>query len=141
MASVNKVILVGHLGQDPEIRHMESGDAVANLSIATSESWTDKNSGERRKKTEWHRVVIFGKTAEIAGKYLTKGSQIYIEGKLQTRKWTDKDGIDRYTTEIVLQGWGGVMQMLGGKGEQRRNEQPQHLPPQTNTAGDDDVPF
>lgn len=111
MASVNKVILIGNVGRDPETRYMPSGDAMVNLSLATSEQWKDKN-GEKQEKTEWHRVVIFGKTAEIAGQYLRKGSQIYIEGRLQTRKWTDKEGQERYTTEIVAD----RMQMLGSRG-------------------------
>ena len=100
MASVNKVILVGHLGKDPEVRYMPNGDQVTNLTIATSEQWTDKATNEKKEATEWHRVVMFRKLAEIAGQYLKKGSQVYIEGKLKTRKWQDKDGSDRYTTEI-----------------------------------------
>ncbi|MER1793110.1 single-stranded DNA-binding protein [Proteus mirabilis] len=110
---VCKVILIGYLGQDPEIRYMPSGGAVANLTLATSESWRDKQTGEMKEKTEWHRVCIFGKLAEIAGEYLRKGSQVYIEGSLQTRKWTDQNGQDRYTTEVVVN-VGGTMQMLGG---------------------------
>lgn len=112
---VNKVILVGNLGKDPEIRYMPSGGAVANITLATSESWKDKNTGEQKEKTEWHNVSIFGKLAEIAGEYLRKGSQIYIEGALQTRKWQDQSGNDRYTTEVVVQGFNGTMQMLGGR--------------------------
>jgi single-strand DNA-binding protein len=111
MASVNKVILVGNVGRDPEIRYMPSGDAMANLSLATTDTWKDKN-GEKQEKTEWHRVVIFGKTAEVAGQYVKKGSQIYIEGRLQTRKWTDKEGQEKYSTEIVAD----RMQMLGSRG-------------------------
>lgn len=110
MASVNKVILVGNLGRDPEVRYMPSGDAMANLNLATTDTWKDKG-GEKQEKTEWHRVVMFGKTAEIAGEYLKKGSQVYIEGRLQTRKWTDKEGQERYTTEIVAD----RMQMLGSR--------------------------
>ena len=110
MASVNKVILIGNLGRDPEVRYMPSGDAVANLNIATTEKWKDKN-GEQQEQTEWHRVAFFGRQAEICGEYLRKGSQVYIEGRLQTRKWTDKDGNERYTTEIR----GDRMQMLGGR--------------------------
>ena len=110
---INKVILVGNLGQDPEIRYTADGRPIANFSIATSESWKDKNSGEKREKTEWHRVVVFGKLAEICGEYLSKGRQVYIEGKLQTRKWQGQDGQDRYTTEIVIDGFTGTMQMLG----------------------------
>jgi single-strand DNA-binding protein len=112
---INKVILVGNLGNDPEIRYMPSGGAVANITIATSESWRDKATGEQREKTEWHRVALFGKLAEVAGEYLRKGSQVYIEGQLQTRKWQDQNGQDRYTTEVVVQGFNGVMQMLGGR--------------------------
>lgn len=110
MASVNKVILVGNLGRDPEVRYMPSGDAMANLNLATTDTWKDKG-GEKQEKTEWHRVVMFGKTAEIAGEYLKKGSQVYVEGRLQTRKWTDKEGQERYTTEIVAD----RMQMLGSR--------------------------
>lgn len=114
---VNKVILVGNLGGDPEVRYMPSGGAVANITIATSESWRDKATGEQREKTEWHRVALFGKLAEVAGEYLRKGSQVYIEGQLQTRKWQDQSGQDRYTTEVVVQGYNGVMQMLGGRAQ------------------------
>ena len=115
MAGVNKVIIVGNLGQDPEVKFMPSGEAVANISIATSETWKDKQTGEQKEKTEWHRVSMFGKLAEIAGEYLKKGSKVYIEGKLQTRKWQNAEGKDQYTTEVVLQGYNGVMQMLDGK--------------------------
>jgi len=113
---VNKVILVGNLGQDPEVRYTPGGAAITNISIATSDSWKDKNTGQMQEKTEWHRVVFFGKLAEIAGEYLHKGSQVYVEGKLQTRKWQDKQGQDRYSTEVVVDGFNGVMQMLGGRG-------------------------
>ena len=112
---VNKVILVGNLGKDPEVRYTPNGKAVATLTLATSESWKDQ-SGQIQEKTEWHRVSMFGKLAEIAGEYLRKGSQVYIEGKLQTRKWQNKEGQDQYTTEIVLDPFNGVMQMLGSKG-------------------------
>ena len=112
---VNKVIILGNLGNDPEIRSFPNGGAVANLTIATSESWRDKQTGEQREKTEWHRVAVFGKLAEIAGEYLRKGSQVYIEGALQTRKWQDQNGQDRYTTEVVVQGFNGVMQMIGSR--------------------------
>jgi single-strand DNA-binding protein len=112
---VNKVILVGNLGQDPEVRFAANGSAIANITIATSESWRDKATGEQREKTEWHRVVLFGKLAEVAGEYLRKGSQVYIEGQLKTRKWQDQNGQDRYTTEVVVQGYNGVMQMMGGR--------------------------
>ncbi|WP_199609693.1 single-stranded DNA-binding protein [Flocculibacter collagenilyticus] len=113
---VNKVILIGTLGQDPEVRYMPNGNAVANISLATNESWKDKNTGQMQEKTEWHRIVIFGKLAEIAGEYLKKGSQAYFEGKLQTRKWQDQQGQDKYTTEVVVD-MGGQMQMLGGRGD------------------------
>lgn len=112
MSSVNKVILIGNLGRDPEVRYMPSGDAMANIAVATTENWKDKDGG-KQEKTEWHRIVMFGKVAEIAGEYLKKGSQAYFEGRLQTRKWTDKEGAERYTTEIVAD----RMQMLGGKRE------------------------
>jgi single-strand DNA-binding protein len=118
MASLNKVILIGNLGRDPETRYAPSGDAICNVTIATTETWKDKASGERKEATEWHRVVFFGRLAEIASQYLRKGSQVYVEGRLQTRKWQDKDGQDRYSTEIR----GDVMQMLGrreGGGEPR----------------------
>ena len=116
--SVNKVTLIGNLGRDPEIKTMKSGDQVANLSIATSEKWRDKDSGDMREKTEWHRVVIFNeKLAEVAEKYLREGSSVYLEGQLQTRKWTDQQGQEKYTTEIVLQRYRGELTMLGGKGD------------------------
>ena len=114
MRGVNKVILVGTLGQDPDVKYAANGNAIANLSVATSEEWNDKNTGQKQQKTEWHRVSMFGKLAEIAGQYLTKGSQVYLEGKLQTRKWQDQNGQDRYSTEVVLSGFDGTMQMLGG---------------------------
>lgn len=138
MASVNKVIIVGALGRDPEIRYMPNGDAACNLSVATSESWKDK-SGEKQERTEWHRISMFGKLAEIAGQYLAKGSSVYLEGKLQTRKWTDKDGVDKYTTEIIAD----RMQMLGGKEsrQERQESQPsrQQRPPADDF--DDSIPF
>lgn len=111
MASVNKVIIVGNLGRDPETRYMPNGDAVTNIAVATTESWKDKNSGEKKELTEWHRITFYRKLAEIAGQYLKKGSQIYVEGRLQTRKWTDKEGVERYTTEIIAD----TMQMLGSR--------------------------
>ena len=148
---VNKVILVGNLGKDPEMRYMPSGDAVANFSIATTESWNDRQSGEKVEKTEWHNIVVFRKLAEICGEYLRKGSQVYIEGKLQTSKWQDKaTGTDRYKTEIVC----NEMQMLGGRagagmpesrpaGQAPQSASPQ--PQQTSSAPandfDDDIPF
>src|SRR3954463_13402850 len=114
--SVNKVILVGNLGKDPEVRRMTSGEPIVNLSLATSESWRDKASGERKEKTEWHRVVIFNKNlADVAEKYLKKGAKVYIEGQLQTRKWTDKDGAEKYSTEVVLQNFRGELTMLDGR--------------------------
>jgi single-strand DNA-binding protein len=151
MASVNKVILVGNLGKDPETRYMPNGDAVTNVVIATSESWKDKNSGEKKEATEWHRVVFFRKLAEIASQYLRKGSQVYIEGALKTRKWQNKDGQDQYTTEIVAD----EMRMLGSKGDRPSNdggqgphgdssEQPAQQNATTKSAefdNDDDIPF
>lgn len=120
---VNKVILVGHLGQDPEVRYLPSGGAVANMNLATSETWTDKSTGEQKENTEWHRVVLFGKLAEIAGEYLRKGAQVYIEGQLRTRTWQDEQNVTRYVTEILVNN-NGTMQMLGagngGKGTRLR---------------------
>lgn len=140
---VNKVIILGNLGRDPEIRYMPNGGAVANLAVATSEKWKDKNTGADQERTEWHRIVIFGKLAEIVGEYLKKGSQAYFEGKLQTRKWQDKDGQDRYTTEIVA----NTMQMLGGKQDGQEQAQRQ-IPPQqpgghdmSGDGFDSDIPF
>ncbi|SES74536.1 single-stranded DNA-binding protein [Thorsellia anophelis] len=130
---VNKVILLGNLGQDPEVRFMQNGDPVATLTVATSESWRDKQTGETRDKTEWHRVVIFGKLAEIAQQYLKKGSQVYLEGALQTRKWQDQQGIERYTTEVVLSGFNGTMQMVGGRTGSGQNNY--DAPPMGNAGG------
>jgi single-strand DNA-binding protein len=114
--SVNKVILVGNLGKDPEVRRMTSGDPIVNLSVATSENWRDKATGEKKEKTEWHRVVIFNKNlADVAEKYLRKGAKVYLEGALQTRKWTDKDGHEKYSTEVVLQNFNGTLVMLDGR--------------------------
>ena len=143
MGSINKVILVGNLGRDPEVRHSPDGNKIVNISLATSESWTDKSSGERREKTEWHRVVIFNDhLGEIAEKYLKKGSQVYLEGQLQTRKWTTSDGLERYTTEIVLKKFNGTLTMLGGGNE----GSPEVVPPpiienETNKILDDEIPF
>ena len=144
---INKVILIGNLGQDPETRAMPSGSSVANLRIATSESWKDKQSGEMKERTEWHSVAMFGRLAEIAGEYLRKGSQVYIEGRLRTRKWQDKQGQDRYSTEIVAD----QMQMLGGKGggmggadaEGPPRERPATRAQAAEPAAelDDDIPF
>ena len=116
--SVNKVILVGNLGRDPEVRFAQDGSRIANLSVATSETWKDKQSGERREKTEWHRVVIFNdRLADVAEKYLRKGSKVYIEGSLQTRKWTGQDGVEKYSTEVVLSRFKGELTMLDGRGD------------------------
>lgn len=138
--SVNKVTLVGNLGKDPEVRSMQNGSKVANLSIATSESWKDKASGERKEKTEWHRVVIFGQLAETAERFLKKGSKVYLEGSLQTRKWTDKDGAEKYSTEVVLQGFGANLTMLDGKpqGDDRPVADNARA---TAASDDDDLPF
>ncbi|EBW6364062.1 TPA: single-stranded DNA-binding protein [Salmonella enterica subsp. enterica serovar Muenchen] len=157
---LNKVMLIGHLGQDPEVRYLPNGNAVAMLSLATSDTWKDKQTGEQKDRTEWHRVVIYGKLAEIAGEYLRKGSQVYIEGELRTRKWTDQSGQERYTTEVVVS-MQGSMQMLGsrgngGNGQQQGSQgQPQQpagrsysgTPPKQHPANeppmdfDDDIPF
>ena len=150
---INKVILVGNLGKDPDTRYMPSGKAVTNFSIATSESWTDKQSGDKQERTEWHNIVLFDKLGEIAAEYLRKGSQVYIEGSLRTRKWQDKEGKDRYTTEIV----GRDMQMLGGRGGagggsgaagggESRPSRPaatedRGAPPAEDAGFDDDIPF
>jgi single-strand DNA-binding protein len=146
---VNKVIIVGNLGSDPEIKYMPSGDAVCNLSVATTDSWKDKQSGEKVEHTEWHRVVMFRRLAEISGEYLRKGSQVYIEGKLKTRKWQDQSGNDRYTTEIEAR----EMQMLGGRGGSDSMSggapapQARSAPPAAAQSGggspsfDDDIPF
>ena len=153
MASVNKAIIIGHLGRDPETRYTSGGDAVCNFSVATSESWNDKATGEKKEQTEWHRISTFGKVAEISGKYLKKGSQVYVEGSIHTRKWTDKDGQERYTTEIR----GDVMRMLGSKDSQSsggnydsggdQDARPPRQPRQPGTATGgfhdlgDDIPF
>lgn len=157
---VNKVILVGNLGQDPEVRYMPNGGAVVNLSLATSDTWTDKQTGDKKDRTEWHRVVLYGKLAEIASEYLRKGSQVYIEGALRTRKWTDQSGVEKYTTEVVVS-QSGTMQMLGGRnsavngqqqggwGQPQQPAGPSHsgTPPQKHPANeppmdfDDDIPF
>ena len=156
---VNKVIIVGNLGKDPECRYSNSGSAITNFSVATGETWKDKQTGEDRSKTEWHRVVIFGKLAEIAAEFLQKGAQVYIEGELRTRKWTNQQGQDQYTTEIVLQGYDAVMQMLSGtkprsgqpqqqpqqqQQQQRPQQQQQQRPPHYDEPPmdfDDDIPF
>src|SRR5262249_17782871 len=123
--SVNKVVLVGNLGRDPEVRRLSSGEPVVNLSVATTESWRDKASGERKERTEWHRVGIFNENlAKVAEQYLHKGSKVYLEGQLQTRKWTDKDGAEKYTTEVVLQRFRGELVMLDSRGDSDRGERP-----------------
>ncbi len=140
---LNKVMLIGNLGADPEVRYTSGGSAVANLRLATAESWRDKESGDLQERTEWHRVVFFGRTAEVAGEYLKKGSQIYVEGRLQTRKWQDRDGNDRYTTEIV----GNDMQMLGSRGggsvpaRGGAEPSPASSPEPPLDDFDDDIPF
>jgi single-strand DNA-binding protein len=145
---INKVILIGNLGNDPEVRYMPSGGAVTTISLATSEAWKDKSTGENQERTEWHRVVFFNRLAEIAGEYLRKGSKVYVEGSLRTRKWQDKSGVDRYTTEIV----GSEMQMLDGKGMgggEARQASPSHDHHDHSSQGnapaapafDDDIPF
>ena len=137
--SLNKVILIGNLGNDPDVRHTQSGKAIVNLSVATSESWKDKDTGERREKTEWHRVVIFSEgLAKVAQQYLKKGSKVYVEGQLQTRKWQDQSGNDRYSTEVVLTGFNGTLTMLDGGGNPPNREQVQDL---DNQALDDEIPF
>lgn len=150
MASVNKVIIVGNLGRDPESRNMPSGDAVTNIAVATTDKWKDKATGEKKEATEWHRVVFFGRTAEIARDYLQKGSQVYIEGSLKTRKYTDKDGVEKYATEIKAD----ILQLLGGRPAEGGAPAPQQRPapapqPQRQAAqsrpapsyDDDDIPF
>jgi single-strand DNA-binding protein len=143
MASVNKAILVGHLGKDPEIRATNNGDKIANLSVATSESWRDKASGERKEKTEWHKVVIFNEgLAKLAESYLRKGSKVYLEGALQTRKWTDKDGVEKYSTEIVLQKYRGELVLLDSKGDSDATPSRADRPAETFNADlDDEIPF
>lgn len=147
MASINKVILVGNLGRDPEVRYMPDGQAVCNLSLATTDTWKDKTSGEKKEATEWHRIVFYGRAAEVAGEYLKKGSQVFVEGSIRTRKWQDKEGNDRYTTEIK----GDLMQMLGakpaGSGDRQDTDQRDSRPaPAKKPAGkfddmEDDIPF
>lgn len=143
--SVNKVILVGNLGRDPEIRTLNSGDRVANLTVATSETWRDKMSGERKEKTEWHRVVIFNDNlAKIAEQYLRKGSTVYLEGSLQTRKWTDQQGVEKYSTEVVLQKFRGELTLLGGKADSGSDDYQapaQHKQPEQSFELDDEIPF
>lgn len=150
---INKAILIGNLGSDPDVRTLPSGDAVANISLATSESWTDRNTGELHDRTEWHRVALFGRVAEIAGEYLRKGSRIYVEGRLRTRKWQTADGIERYTTEVIVDARGS-MQMLDGRAVQEpapapkpeppkpaRNARQPKAKPKPALIEDDDIPF
>jgi single-strand DNA-binding protein len=134
MAGINKVILVGNLGAKPEIKYASNGNAISNLSVATSESWTDKSTGQKQDRTEWHRVSLFGKVAEIAGQYLDKGSKVYVEGKLQTRKWQDQNGQDRYTTEVVVSGFNGTLQMLDRRDDMNSNPASQSSQPQSKAA-------
>ena len=145
MAGINKVIIVGFLGNDPDVRTMPNGELVANITVATSESWTDKNTGERKETTEWHRIVLYRRLAEIAGQYLTKGSQVYIEGRLKTRKWQDSNGQDRYTTEIQ----GDNSQMLGGRQDEPKQQaksskakpEPLSAIAEQGDSFDDNIPF
>lgn len=144
MAGINKVIIVGNLGNDPEIRTMPNGEMIANISVATSESWTDKNTGEKKTQTEWHRIVLYRRLAEIAGQYLKTGSQVYIEGRLKTRKWQDSNGQDRYTTEIQ----GDNLQMLGGRQDEPKQAKSGEAKPNPSSAMteqgdsfDDNTPF
>ena len=148
MSGINKVILVGNVGAKPEVKYSSNASAVANLSVATSETWNDKNSGEKQERTEWHRVSLYGKLAEIAGQYLDKGSKVYVEGKLQTRKWQDQSGQDRYTTEIVVSGYGGTLQMLDRResmtsSSQDRSKQSNNdtVEVADNSGFEDDIPF
>tara|TARA_B100000959_G_scaffold72216_1_gene76612 strand:+ start:861 stop:1319 length:459 start_codon:yes stop_codon:yes gene_type:complete len=152
MAGINKVILVGNLGAKPEIKYASNGNAISNLSIATSESWTDKSTGQKQERTEWHRVSLFGKVAEIAGQYLDKGSKVYVEGKLQTRKWQDQNGQDRYTTEVVISGYNGTLQMLDRRDDMNSSAPSQQSQPQASQPApaitpvapdefEDDIPF
>lgn len=137
MASLNKATLIGNLGADPEVRYMTNGDCVCNIRLATTETWKDKASGEQQEATEWHRVTFYRRLGEVAGQYLKKGSQVYIEGKLTTRKWQDKDGQDRYTTEIVA----NEMKMLGGRRDGESGKQQQARPAASVNDLDDDIPF
>jgi single-strand DNA-binding protein len=143
---LNQVSLIGNLGRDPEVKTMNNGDKVCNISIATSERWKDKSSGEQKEKTEWHRVVIFGPLADIAGRYLSKGSKVFVQGQLRTRKWQDQSGADRYSTEVVLSGFNSVMQMLDPKGTNTSNSSHDDQgdgPPSADAGGslDDEIPF
>jgi len=147
MSGVNKVILVGNLGREPEIKYASNGAAIANMAIATSESWNDKNTGQKQEKTEWHRVVVFGKLAEIVQQYVHKGSKVYVEGQLKTRKWQNKEGVDVYTTEVVLSGFGGVLQMLDSRNSSPQQEHVPQVakdpitPVKADNAFEDEIPF
>ena len=151
MAGINKVILVGNLGAKPEVKYASNGNAISNLSVATSESWTDKSTGQKQERTEWHRVSLFGKLAEIAGQYLDKGSKVYIEGKLQTRKYTDKEGIERWTTDIVVSGFNGTLQMLDRRDDSsssapskdvtEKGQTEPSITPVSKDEFEDDIPF
>ena len=151
MAGINKVILVGNLGAKPEVKYASNGNAISNLSVATSESWTDKSTGQKQERTEWHRVSLYGKLAEIAGQYLDKGSKVYVEGKLQTRKWQDQSGQDRYTTEIVVSGFNGTLQMLDRREDSsseaptddvtEKSKQEPSITPVSKDEFEDDIPF
>jgi single-strand DNA-binding protein len=144
MSNVNKTLILGRVGKDPEVRYMPNGGAVANLSVATSERWKDKNSGEQKEETEWHRVVFYNRLAEIAGDYAKKGTLVFIEGKLKTRKWTDKDGIDRYTTEVIgssLQLCGGGADIDVGSKRQLETRKEKQMPPVGVRDLSEDVPF
>ena len=141
MTSLNRATLIGNLGRDPEIRSTQTGDKVASLSLATAESWKDRNSGERRERTEWHRVVVWGNLAEIAERYLRKGSKVMIEGQIQTRKWSDQSGQDRYTTEIVVRGFDGKILMLDKAEERPTVNDPGQQGPIGGPDLDDEIPF
>ena len=151
MAGINKVILIGNLGAKPEVKYASNGNAISNLSVATSESWTDKSTGQKQERTEWHRVSLFGKLAEIAGQYLDKGSKVYVEGKLQTRKWQDQNGQDRYTTEVVVSGFNGTLQMLDRRDDSssstpsedvtEKGPEKQSITPVSKDEFEDDIPF
>ena len=139
--SVNRVIIIGNLGADPDIKKTQTGDSIANLSVATSDTWKDKNTGERKEKSEWHKVAIFGGLAKIAEQYLKKGSKVYLEGKLQTRKWTDNNGIEKYTTEVVLSGFNSNMVILDSKKESKPSNQNDGWQAPHDPDLDDEMPF
>jgi len=144
MSGINKVILVGNLGRDPEVKFTSAGAPIANLAIATSDSWTDKKTGEKKEKTEWHRVVIFGKLAEIAREHLHKGDKVYVEGQIKTRKWDNKDGVTQYTTEVVLSGFSSELQMLGNPSSPKEHTPTVAPTPEIKVSEDvfdDDIPF